>query len=582
MTEPTTSTLPSAFRRNTRTAAAIATGGMLVGFGSVGITPAIAATAADCGDENTLTAPADGVADLAALLDANTEIICLDGTFTFTADQGPLLFDHNLTIFGLDAAVLDGAEVSGLLQGNDGVGLTVQNLTFVNGASVSGGAISVNGELVVQDSTFENNVATDDGGAIYVFNNAPVTIERSTFANNASQEDGGAVFIQTSDGDTDTSVRIVDSTFTDNVAGDLEGFGYSGGAIFTNVDDDLMIEGSTFLRNSATQFGGAAYGNSVLIDESTFIDNVARAGGAVYGVSVAANQSTFTTNEADEGGAIFAAEAVSTGSTFSENIATFDGGAIRSFGSIVANSTFVENSAGLEGGALFTGSSAVQFSTFLDNATEGLQEVDSLQPSNGYSELPGEAIYLSVSREDSLTLRGNIFAGDGSAAQLGIGSAEPEPGIGAIIDRGGNIFSTERAVETDFADPDESTQFGKTPAQIFGANPALGANGGTTQTLALVAGSPAVDAVPPLAVATASSIGPAVSPAAIADVDVDQRGVERTGLLDAGAFEFGDAELAATGSDPVATGWLAGIAALLLGGGAAALFVSRRSARTRR
>lgn len=510
-----------------RTATAVAsTGGLLVGFGAVGVTPAFAASATDCTTDNTLTAGPDQAANtlaLQTLLSGTAPVVCLDGTVLLT---NTLTVTRELTVFGRTNAVLDGGDTRRVFTASSP--LTLQNLTIQNGFSTADGGAVLGDVVTVIDSTFTGNSATL-GGALLA---QSVTVSGSTFENNSSEWDGGAIV------------------------------GYAA----------LSITGSTFIDNQSGFDGGAIYG---------------------YG-DVSVTNSTFTGNAADDdGGAISAKGAVSvTGSTFANNSAAWYGGAMYAESSTVRNSTFVSNTAGDEGGAIFTGSSDVQFSTFLNNTVEPpLQPVSAeLEPSNGVLlELPGESIYLAVSDGDVLTIRGNIFAGDGARAQLGVGVYAPDPAPGVITDRGGNVFSTTPELEANFAAPDVSTQFGKTPAQIFGAGATLGNNGGVTQTLPLIAGSPAIDAVPPF---VGSSSEQSFAPAAIADVTLDQRGQARTGLLDAGSFEFvapaatpspspSPAELPPTGADTGVAGWLAAIAALLLGSGTAVALGARRRTRDR-
>lgn len=348
---------------------------------------------------------------------------------------------------------------------------------------------------------------------------------------------------------------------------------------------DVTFQNLT-VRNGDAFEGGAVRADSVTVISSVFTNNAATFGGAISAEDVTVSDSTFSNNSADfEGGAIIGYGSVSiTESTFVDNSAGYYGGAVRAYTSTVNNSTFVGNFAGNEGGALFTGDSTVQFSTFLNNTVKPNLIPDSADgtPSDAaLPELPGESIYLAVSDGEVLDIRGNIFAGDGVSAQLGVGitQPEPEPAPGVITDRGGNVFSTTALTEANFAAPDASTQFGKTPTQIFGAGAAPGDNGGSTQTVALIAGSPAIDAVPPILEISAEA---ALVPAAIGDVVLDQRGVDRTEFADAGAFEFGAAapELVATGADSGTTGWLAAIAALLLGSGAAIAVGARRRSRS--
>ena len=540
--------------RVTRTAAAVASGGLLVSMGAVGATPAFAADATDCAPGNTVDAATGTAGDIQTLLDANTAIVCLSGTFPLTA---PLEFDHNLTLFGLTAGELDGNDSTRLIEGGAGARLTVQNLSLVDGSAVRGGAIFVDGDLTVENSSFANNTADEDGGAIYVA-------------------------IATGN----PTILVTDSTFSGNATGPLiDGFdGYSGGAIYSDSIGTFTITGSEFTGNSASYLGGAVFGYAVLTEQSTLSNNSAGGGGALYAALMASLESTYSDNSAEYGGGVMAlAYAASIGSTFVGNEASFAGGAIASglggggglggYGSVQSlNSTFVDNTAVEFGGAILADYGQVSLSTFLNNQVDSSGE--------------GNAIYLFAD-ESEIEIAGNVFAGTSSAAQLG---AEP---LGAYSDLGGNVFSTARATEAALVAPHPSTLFSRSVTSLFGPSPALTANGGTTATVALVSGSPAIDAVPPetldqidflptsaLASAAAELQSVADLTAAAADAGLDQRNIERTGFADAGAFEFGDAELAATGSDATTNGWLAALGAMLLGSGVAAALVARRRSRT--
>ncbi|MER3394006.1 MAG: LPXTG cell wall anchor domain-containing protein, partial [Microcella pacifica] len=124
-----------------------------------------------------------------------------------------------------------------------------------------------------------------------------------------------------------------------------------------------------------------------------------------------------------------------------------------------------------------------------------------------------------------------------------------------------------------------STLFGQSVAQIFGPGASLAANGGATDTVLLIPGSPAVDIVPDedfldVTSAEVASVFSAVDAAAgfspVSDTpDEDQRGEPRDGLRDAGAVELQadelGSELAATGvSNATTVGWL-GAAFVALG-----------------
>lgn len=537
-------------RRLARSATAVASSGLLVGMGAAAAAPALAAEATNCVPGNTVTStnnPADIIA-IQGLLDSNTAIVCLSGTFVLAS---PLTFDHNLELFGLAPAVLDGNNVTRMLTGSAGAELTVQNLSFVDGFAIEGGAIAVDGALIVDNSSFADNESVENGGAIHTSGVSEITVTDSTFTGNST----GPAF------------DVLD--------------GYSGGAIFVDGAQPLYVTDSTFSQNEASGFGGAVAAYAVLASGSTFDENTAPEGGAMAGVVSVSENSTFLANTAsDLGGAVRSfGYAASFASTFIDNAADSAGGAIASgatvddvgYGAvIVLNSTFVTNTAGEVGGAILTEYGQVGLSTFLDN------QADTADPAEH-----SDAIFLAAV-EEQLALAGNIFAGSRVNAQLGAS----DPGY---VDRGGNVFSTSQSAEDALGTPDASTLFNRSVASIFGPSPQLGANGGTTDTLALINTSPAIDVVPPGALLDFGFVStPALGSAdpvfesasdltaAFVGPDVDQRSVERAGLLDAGAYEFGDAELAATGPDESTTTLLAGFAALLLGIGASFAIGTRR------
>lgn len=496
---------PPSGRRLARSAAALTSTGLLVGMGAAGATAAVAAEASDCTGSNTVDASMGDETEIQALLDANTAIVCLQGSFVLTQ---PLTFDHGLSLFGLSGAELDGNNLTRLVEGSGGASLTVQNIAFIEGS-----------------------------------------------ASGDTDNDGGAIF-------SDGALTIENSQFTDNSADEL------GGAVYNASGSTFDVLGSTFTGNSAF-LGGAVYGDSVILESSTFVQNSAAAGGALFAINMVGFGSTFTDNEAGAGGAVLAGDyAAIGGSTFAGNAAESIGGALATYGAYLGlNSTFVENTAGDVGGALFAGYGQSGLSTFLDNEADG-------------SDSESEAIFATGNSDGSFAVIGNIFAGSRTNAQLG------SDGPGIYTDGGGNVFSTAQSAETALGAADASTLFGRSAASIFGTGAALADNGGSTQTVALVAGSPAIDAVPSGSFEFASAaegidLSPALSAAYITTVE-DQRSVDRTGLADAGAYEYGDAELAATGADTGIAGWLAAIAALLVGSGAAVALGARRRSRSQR
>lgn len=113
------------------------------------------------------------------------------------------------------------ADINGDGDNCDGGVVKIQNTLFDKNSAEFGGAIlQLGGSLDITNSTFTNNVVTENGGAIYT-SNATTILNKSTFTNNKAKIEGygGAAHL-------DFGTAIVDGcTFTDNVASE-------GGAIY--------------------------------------------------------------------------------------------------------------------------------------------------------------------------------------------------------------------------------------------------------------------------------------------------------------------------------------------------------------
>ena len=236
----------------------------------------------------------------------------------------------------------------------------------------------------------------------------------------------------------------------------------SGILLVASSSTTLRLSGLTLADGSARSSGGGAILNSqgtVVVADTAFLRNSAFAGGAIEN----ANGGTMTI----------------TGSTFSGNSA-LPGGAISNARSTltIANSTFVGNSA-VVGGAIYNLNVAtvrVTNSTFSGN-TASAQGGGALDSAGG----------------TSIAVENSIFAGDAC--------------VGAVQDGGGNLDWPGSACPGIIGDP----RLG-----------ALTDNGGPTETMALGAGSAAIDAA-------TSAACPAT----------DQRGVPRpfAAGCDIGAYE---------------------------------------------
>ncbi len=204
-----------------------------------------------------------------------------------------------------------GGEVAGggaihLDIGDPGAIIQVDDCSFVNNlANNDGGAIWAQLEYSifnVNNSTFTDNTANGRGGAVHLAENqgapyqrAEVTFQNNGFYGNYAGDNGGALDVTITNGDdgsVDPPVKFVDITgqnvFDDNRAGAGSGFG-SGGAVYLRLEDAVpaTISGAQFDDNQADGSGGAvmiaAQASEVSVGNSLFSGNTAATeGGGLY------------------------------------------------------------------------------------------------------------------------------------------------------------------------------------------------------------------------------------------------------------------------------------------------------------
>ena len=161
------------------------------------------------------------------------------------------------------------------------------------------------GSVVIEDSDFIGNQATDgDGGAVFVFDGSLV-IRRSEIRSSSASEDGGAIYIVGAVG------GVVETTFIGNEAGGR------GGSINLEPNSSFTVSQSVFRDSTAASAGGAIAISSVIpidsqgrlrVVESSFVGNQAATGGGAITVEgeteAEIEGSFFLENSAENGGAI--------------------------------------------------------------------------------------------------------------------------------------------------------------------------------------------------------------------------------------------------------------------------------------
>lgn len=160
--------------------------------------------------------------------------------------------------------------------------LTVSNSEFRENKGINGAAInSLNGKMTIQNSKFINNDTTAAvfdtgkanaflrgyGGAVYADRASStsepagtIRISNSIFEGNKGKAEGGAAYLYTGAQD---NIIIEGSSFKDNQVQALAGGNAGNGGALTVMSNDLnkglLISGSSFVNNTATNQGGGLW-----------------------------------------------------------------------------------------------------------------------------------------------------------------------------------------------------------------------------------------------------------------------------------------------------------------------------------
>ncbi len=133
--------------------------------------------------------------------------------------------------------------------------LTLRALTLQNGRSGAGrggGAISAQGPLTVQNSTFKNNVA-ELGAAIHAGSLALLEVSGSTFANNSATVSGGAIYITLANHSTST---ITNSSFSGNLASSGSVIHLQTLSLGVSITSTTTLSNNTVSGNATNPVGG--------------------------------------------------------------------------------------------------------------------------------------------------------------------------------------------------------------------------------------------------------------------------------------------------------------------------------------
>ena len=251
------------------------------------------------GNDNNVGDVNNPFATINKAIDSNVSNIHLsEGKFIGAGNNGLTIENKSITIIGAgaDKTIIDLNKTQFMdIKSTSSVVLT--NLT-INGYTKYGGAIYNNGNLTIQNCNFKNNSATS-GGAIYSGTTANLNIYSSTFEDNVVTNNGGAVFSY-------SYVGIYDSTFIRNKG---TGTYSTGGSIYINGNSDKysVLNRNIFKDTSVARQGGAIYlsygnvTNCIFENASTTATGSSYGGGAIYGSSFNLKNNTMTNCVAKSG-----------------------------------------------------------------------------------------------------------------------------------------------------------------------------------------------------------------------------------------------------------------------------------------
>ena len=336
------------------------------------------------------------------------------------------------------------------------------------GASVSMSGLAFKNNEVLQNSFIDNN------GELTLINSLITNSEGP----NGSINNAG-------------TLTIINSTISNNI-------GYASGGI--NNTGLLEITNSTISNNSASGSGGGIFNSDTLrITNSSISNNSAQAdGGGIFNTS----SHDFTQNSLEI-----------MNSTISDNKALNEGGGIDSpSGLLLTNSTVSDNTALTFGGGIAVSSLfyTIDYCTIYRNTAT--------------QDGGGIAIYQNRPKVPFQNDHGN---GIGESIVAG-NHARTSPNISGVIrSHGYNLFQNVSPLTNFVPSNVQYTDVEVSTSTFLGIDSLLRKNGGQTPTHALIAGSPAIDRIPPH---TCQLIG----------IITDQRGVKRPqgDGCDIGAYEY--------------------------------------------
>jgi hypothetical protein len=392
----------------------------------------------------------------------------------------------------------DTIEVSGTIDDNPTVNIAV-TITQMPGGSpavINGGSngsvfviANKQGIEVTLDGLVVQNGASSDGGGIAIDGNPTLTVTDSVISGNTASGggQGGGIY-----NNGNSTLNVVDST----VSGNTDSSGGQGGGIYN--DGTLTVTNATVSANTAEgggQGAGVYSDGTATVTDSTVSGNTAPGGGQGAGIY---NSGTATVTDST------IADNVLPGPSAGEGAGIYNSGA-----ATIADSTMSGNAApdGGQGGGVYSGPGQV------------LQLLQASALSSGIRINQQQCLNNCNQQAQSAVLAGDILATPGGAPAGG------ECAGGGFTDAGYNVDDDGTCGLSDPSVSDSAT--------IDNFLGSLAGNGGPTDTIALLPGSP-VAPDPAQAVIPASFTAAGLTASSCSQFD--QRGIGRGTPCDMGAY----------------------------------------------
>jgi predicted outer membrane repeat protein len=345
-----------------------------------------------------------------------------------------------------------GSGGGGGLCNNPGATAKLVGCTLTHDSAFDGGGIYANGKLTLTNCTFSNDFSSGvGGGGVWISYGCKATVTGCKFSNDSTNEDGGAVFV-VGNTTTPTTATFGNCILSNDFA--LNG----GGGLCTDGTVTVKMTTCTISDDTAGQGGGVCNsGGTVVLTQCTLSNDSCPQSGGGGGFENGAGTGTVTA------------------CTFSNDSAYAGGGMYNRGPATVSNCTFSNNTARAGGGGAIYNVplSGTGFTLDVTNCTIANNSAVN-NSGGGIYNVAGTTLNLTntIAAENTATSSGpDVFGVINTADHNLIGDGG---GMSITTDQGGNLVGGN-------GNPVIDPRLG--PLQN---------NGGTTQTLALLADSPAI------------------------------------------------------------------------------------------